>query len=159
MQLSLSRNRQKSKAFTLIEISVGLMIVSLLYMTISPAIISSMNNAKSSISSSDVEEMQTTIDDFFKKNGRFPDSLDEVFAEVPLDPWGNPYQYTNILNAKGGGNGTFRKDKNLVPINSDYDLYSMGSDGKSASALTAAISQDDIVRGRNGLFLGLAADY
>ena len=27
--------------------------------------------------------------------------------------------------------GKFRKDKNIVPINSDYDLYSMGPDGAS----------------------------
>jgi len=57
------------------------------------------------------------------------------------------------------GLGQKRKDKNLVPINSDYDLYSMGPDGKTTSALTAAISQDDIVRGRDGIFIGLAADY
>ena len=158
MRLSTTRKRQKSKAFTVIEIAIGLMIVSLLYMTISPAIISSMNNAKVTNSSSEIEEMQVTIDDFYKKNGRFPDTLDEVFTEVPIDAWGNPYQYTNIMNATGGS-GSFRKDKNLVPINSDYDLYSMGPDGKSASPLTAAISHDDIVRGRNGLFLGLAVDY
>ncbi len=148
---------KSNKAFTVIEIAAGLMIVSLLYLTISPAIIASVNNAKTTTSSGEIGEMQLTIDDFFKKNGRFPDSLEEVFDEVPLDAWGNPYQYTNIANSKG--KGMLRKDKNLVPINSDYDLYSMGPDGQSAAALTAAISQDDIVRGRNGLFLGLAADY
>lgn len=76
---------------------------------------------------------------------------------MPLDEWGNPYQYTNIEKAKGIG--ALRKDKNLVPINTDYDLYSMGPDGQSASALTAAISQDDIVRGRDGAFFGIATEY
>jgi len=137
--------------------AVGLVIVSLIYMTVSPAIINSVNNAKTTTADNDIKEAQIAIDDFYKINGRFPDSLDEVFAEIPLDPWGNPYQYTNIQN--GGGIGKLRKDKNLVPINSDYDFYSMGPDGKSAPALTASISQDDIVRGRNGLFVGLAADY
>jgi len=157
--LSTLSKRQKSKAFTVIEIAVGMMIVALVYTTVTPAIIASINNAKTSTTNNDIEEAQTEIDDFYKKNGRFPDSLDEVFDEVPIDPWGNPYQYTNILNAKGKGKGKFRKDKNLVPINSDYDFYSMGPDGKTASPLTAAISQDDIVRGRNGLFVGVAADY
>jgi general secretion pathway protein G len=55
--------------------------------------------------------------------------------------------------------GQKRKDKNLIPINSDFDLFSMGPDGMSTSPLTANISRDDIVRGRNGDFYGVAVDY
>lgn len=64
--------------------------------------------------------------------------------------------------AGGGGagaNGQARKDRNLVPINSDFDLYSMGRDGQSAPPLTAKVSRDDIVRANNGGFVGLASDY
>ena len=47
-----------------------------------------------------------------------------------------------------------------VPAHVDADdLYSVGRDGKSASPLTAKDSLDDIVRGNNGAFVGLAADY
>lgn len=63
---------------------------------------------------------------------------------------------------KGGGGGPKaqpRKDHNLHPINSDYDLYSMGKDGKSVSPLTGGPSRDDIVRANNGRFVGKAADY
>jgi general secretion pathway protein G len=104
-----------------------------------------------------ITEMQIGIDQFFKDNGRFPDSLEEVYGEVPLDAWGNPYQYLNHDKAKG--KGKLRKDKNLVPINSDYDLYSMGPDGETASPLTASISKDDIIRARNGMYVGVAVDY
>ena len=52
-----------------------------------------------------------------------------------------------------------RKDKYLVPINSDFDLYSMGKDGQSAAALTAKISKDDIVRANDGQYIGLAEAY
>jgi general secretion pathway protein G len=55
--------------------------------------------------------------------------------------------------------GQARTDKNLVPINADYDLYSMGKDGKSDSPLTANDSLDDIVRGNNGAFIGVAVNY
>ncbi len=151
-------NRQKSKAFTIIELAVVLLIVSLTYMTISPALFKIVEVTKSKNVTSEITEMQTGIDDFFKKTGRYPDSLEEVYGDdVPIDAWGNPYQYLNHKKAKG--KGKLRKDKNLVPINSDYDLYSMGPDGQTASPLTAAISLDDIVRGRNGLFVGLASDY
>ena len=52
-----------------------------------------------------------------------------------------------------------RKDKNLVPLNADYDLYSKGKDGKSQPPLTAKVSYDDIVRANNGGFVDLASKY
>jgi general secretion pathway protein G len=62
----------------------------------------------------------------------------------------------------GGGGGSpakARKDRFLVPINTDFDLYSMGKDGKSVAALTAAASRDDVVRAANGAFIGLASRF
>lgn len=73
------------------------------------------------------------------------------------DPWGNVYQYTNLGTVKGSGKA--RNNKSLVPINSDFDLYSMGKDGASASPLTAKASRDDIVRANNRRFVGLASEY
>jgi general secretion pathway protein G len=55
--------------------------------------------------------------------------------------------------------GQARKDRSLVPINSDFDLFSMGRDGQSQPPLTAGPSRDDIVRGNDGGFVGRAADY
>ena len=52
-----------------------------------------------------------------------------------------------------------RKDKSLHPVNSDFDAYSVGPDGKSASPLTAQSSADDIIRGSNGGFYGLGRDF
>lgn len=57
------------------------------------------------------------------------------------------------------GNGAKRKDRNLVPLNTDYDLYSRGPDGQSVSPLTAAKSKDDIIRANNGGYVGTAEDY
>ncbi len=74
-----------------------------------------------------------------------------------LDPWGQAYRYFNIMTAKGKGN--LRKDKALNPINSDFDLYSMGKDGDSKLPLTPKVSHDDIIRARDGKFIGLASDF
>lgn len=60
--------------------------------------------------------------------------------------------------AKSGG-GKPRKDRFLVPINSDYDLYSKGRDGQSVAPLTAQQSHDDVIRANDGAFVGLAVDF
>ena len=59
----------------------------------------------------------------------------------------------------GGPQPKPRKDRFLVPINSDYDLYSMGKDRESIAPLTAKKSHDDIVRANDGAFVGLASDF
>ncbi len=57
------------------------------------------------------------------------------------------------------GTASFRKNQNMVPINSDYDLYSKGKDGRSQKPIVSNVSQDDIIRARNGRFVGLASDF
>ncbi len=74
-----------------------------------------------------------------------------------IDPWGNPYLYLNIENATGKIEP--RKDKNLKPISSDYDLYSMGPDGRTKIPLTAKDSRDDTIRAADGAYVGIAEDY
>ncbi len=52
-----------------------------------------------------------------------------------------------------------RKDRFLVPLNSDFDLYSKGPDRKSVPPLTAEASRDDIIRANDGGYIGLASEY
>ncbi|MGJ8620004.1 MAG: hypothetical protein ACSHWN_06715 [Methylophilaceae bacterium] len=73
------------------------------------------------------------------------------------DPWGNAYQYTNLYNKKGkGGN---RKDKNLNPLNSDFDLFSMGKNGTFKTQISNKESLDDVIRANDGKFIDLASKY
>jgi general secretion pathway protein G len=85
-----------------------------------------------------------------------PNTLAQAGLDGRLDPWGNPYIYLNIANANPG---EVRRDKNLNPVNTDFDLYSMGRDGETNTAFTAKKARDDVVRANNGGFLGLAEDY
>jgi general secretion pathway protein G len=66
---------------------------------------------------------------------------------------------SNGNSANAGIIAECRKDRNLVPINTDYDLYSMGADGKSVPPLTAMASRDDIIRANDGQYIGLASRY
>jgi general secretion pathway protein G len=94
-----------------------------------------------------------------------PDALPPDLATInvgntlPLiDPWGNPYEYLPLYGFPGNLPQA-RRDHNLVPINSDFDLYSMGPDGLSAKPLTAMRSRDDIIRANDGAFVGVASTY
>jgi len=87
--------------------------------------------------------------------GSLPASLAEAGIGAD-DPWGRPYVY---VRAAGAGRARLRKDGNSTPLNTDFDLYSLGPDGVSALALPAEASRDDVVRARNGGYIGPAANY
>jgi general secretion pathway protein G len=108
---------------------------------------------------SDIKALESGIAQYYADNRRFPDSLADIGKAGMLDPWNHPYEFLNLTTPSPGLMGKRRKDKNLVPINSDYDLYSKGKDGQSQAPLTAQHSRDDIVRASDGRFVGLAADY
>ncbi len=105
----------------------------------------------------EIVEISAAIDRYFAAQGRFPNSLADVSMHTKTDPWGNLYVYLNLSDASY--TGTPRKDGKLHPVNSDYDLYSLGKDGLSKPPFNNSKSKDDIVRANNGKFIGLAAEY
>jgi len=107
----------------------------------------------------DIRIIEKQIAVYAIDTGGLPDSLNDLSISNTIDPWNNPYQYLRIDGGDVKGKGKMRKDHFMVPINTDYDLYSMGKDGKSQSPFTARASQDDIVRANNGGFVGLVSDY
>ncbi|MCK4836446.1 MAG: prepilin-type cleavage/methylation domain-containing protein, partial [Candidatus Aminicenantes bacterium] len=110
-----------------------------------------------SLAIGDINFLENEIMLYRMDYGKLPDSLDDIGRGNFLDPWGRPYRYLNFDNVKG--KGKMRKDRFLVPLNSDYDLYSVGKDGKTATPLNAKISYDDVVRANDGGFIGLGKDY
>jgi len=90
---------------------------------------------------------------------RSPESLSDVLTPILKDPWGNDYQYLSFSSTQPDVKGKIRKDHNLHPLNSEFDLYSNGPDGQSVPALTGATSRDDVIWARDGSFIGTAADY
>lgn len=101
--------------------------------------------------------LQVVIGQYVLEERKVPASLADVGRAGMQDPWGRPYVYTDI--GAPGGHGAARKDHSLNPINSDYDVYSLGPDGVSQKQLTNKDSLDDIVRARDGAFIGVAADF
>ena len=127
-----------------------------------------INTTKISASKTQIIALSLVIDDYYLDNGYYPSSLEDVDNSGLLDPWGNKYIFLNYYNSPGadlsGGHhhhiatniGSARKDRNLVPINSNYDLYSMGKDGQSKPPLTVPVSKDDVIYASDGAYIGLA---
>jgi general secretion pathway protein G len=122
-----------------------------------PALMSAVESARVARAVGDIRALEDDIAAYNAANDSFPNSLSDIGRDQLLDPWGSPYRYLNFANTTGKSG--MRKDRFLVPINSDYDLYSMGEDRKTIAPLTAKVSQDDIIRANDGGYLGLAADY
>jgi len=153
-----SDRTSNNRGFTIIEVLLVAVIIGILASMAMPSLQRALERARIARAIGDVDAIGWDVIEYELVNSSFPTSLAAVGRANLLDPWGNPYQYLKIRGSSGG-KGQMRKDRFLVPVNSDFDLYSMGPDGASASPLTAKISQDDIVRANDGGFVGLGADF
>lgn len=142
--------------FTIVELMIAIAIAGIIMMVAVPAYQDYSSRAEDGQAEKDIVVIQFTIDDYKLSNGSLPNSLTDIGMNGMEDPWGNPYVYANHDVVPPGHR---RKDQALVPINSDYDLYSKGEDGLTTWPLTANHSKDDIVRARDGAYIGIAEDY
>ena len=107
-----------------------------------------------------MEATSLAIERYHATYSAYPATLSAAgISEPVLDPWGNPYQYLAIDIKPPPNTGHVRRDKNMNPINTDYDLYSAGPDGRSQTQLMAHFARDDIVRAGNGRYIGTAQDF
>jgi general secretion pathway protein G len=146
-----------SPGFTLIELLIAVGIFGVLVSLASAKYSDYRERIRVNQAETDIAALSVTISQYILENRSPPDSLVDVRAGGKLDPWGRPYQYLDLTSIKGKGKA--RKDKKLNPLNTDFDLYSMGKDGASQTSLMANTSRDDIIRARDGRFIGLAQDF
>ncbi|RRS32604.1 MAG: hypothetical protein OI74_11000 [Gammaproteobacteria bacterium (ex Lamellibrachia satsuma)] len=160
MSPSSSYKRKLHKlGITLIELLIAIAIFALITAITIPMLEGFKEESGYAIAIRDIKLLDHSARVFFLSESRYPQTLEEIENDIELDPWGNPYQYLNIADGGNRIRGRVRKDRNLVPLNTDFDIYSMGPDGESRPPLTARHSWDDIVRASNGSFIGVASDY
>lgn len=150
-------DRKRTQGLTLVEV---LVLVAIIGVLASIGIVSYekyIYTTKVASAIKQINSMSIVIDDYHSSTNAYPQSLSDVGLGNLKDPWHHTYQYLNIGTTTNLG--LVRKDHNLVPLNTDYDLYSTGEDGQSQPPLTARVSQDDIIRANNGGFVGLATNY
>ena len=144
-------------AFSVIELLLVIALIATLAAIAVPSYFAALEQARITRAVADIHNIELEIKVFTLTQGRQPVDLSEVGADIFIDPWGHPYVYTDLSAIKGKGKA--RKDRFLNPLNSDFDLYSLGEDGASSTPLTAKASRDDIVRANDGAFIGLASEY
>jgi general secretion pathway protein G len=152
------RVRTPNRGVTLLELMIGTMLVGVLAAIAVPSYQDAMLRTKIARARTELMDIRAAV--LASRDPAFllPVNLNEVSNIPRIDPWGNPYVYL-YFNAPGVNRGDVRKDHNLVPINSEFDLYSKGKDGESRPPLPAKPSQDDVLIARDGAYVGLAADF
>ncbi len=143
--------------FTLIELVITVAVLAILAAIAQGQYARFVERARIATAASDIATMELEIVRFQQlPNGPLPASLADIGRANFLDPWGRPYHYTNLRTTN---KGAARKDRRLNPLNSDYDLFSAGKNGVFKKQVSQKDSLDDVIRARDGGYIGLAEDF
>lgn len=151
--------RQYDPGLTMLELMIVIVIIGILSSITIPIFLSSKEKAKLAAAISEIKLLEKMIYNYNIDYGSYPENLNDLSLKTLKDPWGNPYQYLKIEGRTRRGLGPLRKDRGMVPVNTDYDLYSIGKDGQSRTSFRPKVSHDDIVRANNGRYIGLVSEY
>ncbi len=152
----LNRNG-RSRGFTLIELLIAVAIFGTLSAIAVPSYLKYKNNARIVVAITDIRLIEKQISIFVLDNGQLPNNLNNVPNIPTNDPWGNPYRYLRIDGGIPQAAGLARRNMMEVPVNHDYDIYSMGKDGMTNTSFKIRVSKDDVVRAYEGRYVGLVS--
>ena len=135
------------RGFTLVELLMIVAIIGILSTLAIPSFTKYITTAKNSRCISDIRTLNQDISAWFLDNGTYPALYTDIPGRATLvDGWGRQYQYAVVVGLK---------DRFGELLNNDYDLYSKGADGISASVFDDATCTDDITLANYGSYVGL----
>ena len=148
------------EGFSLVEILIAVTVMGALIAIALPSFNSYRDQQKVAMAIADLRVLDNRLKSHKLRTETFPTALNELLEPSPSDPWGQSYLYLRIEGEDNSAiKNSMRRDKNLNPINSDFDLYSNGANKASKAQLDNKNSVDDVVRANDGGYYGLAAKY
>ena len=153
------RRGARARGFTLVEVVIVLCAAAILAGVAVSYYTGYLYKSQVQLAVRDIGILQARIDKYYSDFNTYPTDLTDLNLQASeiTDPWGFQYQYINHALVSGAGH--IRRDRSLNPLNPDYDLYSIGQDGDSKMPITAAESQDDVIRALGGAYIGLAGGF
>jgi general secretion pathway protein G len=148
---------QISVGYSLIELVVVIALLSTLIVVGIPLYTAYIDKARITRAEEDISNLQKEIQMYKLSKKVLPPKLSDIRDTDLMDPYGRPYRYHNFTNTDEREKR--RKDRFLVPLNTEFDLYSMGKDGQSEPYIAAPKSHDDIVRANDGQYIGPASEF
>ncbi|WP_202843172.1 hypothetical protein [Luteimonas saliphila] len=143
--------------FTLLELIFAVAVLVIVGMLAQAQFTGYVERSRIAVAKADIATMTTEVLRYQSNHeGRLPATLADIGRDDLLDPWQRPYHYTNLTATN---KGAARKDRRLNPINSDYDLFSAGKDGVFKPQISQKDSLDDVIRARDGAYIGIAEDF
>lgn len=94
-----------ASGFTLIEMMLVVIIIGILASMVVPSFVGRAREARIKAAEGDISNLGTALELFELEQGAFPSSLGELLTsdkkylrqtQVPVDPWGNAYTYSNM---------------------------------------------------------------
>jgi len=155
------KRRAGYSGFTLIELLAVVAIISILAAVAIPKILGAREKTLIVKSIAEITSIQNTVQFYrVQHDGALPADFAALtpgyFTDEILDPWGEPYVYQNFDVIPPGWR---RKDGPVVPLNTEYDVYSCGPNRVTTPNIRSTPGRDDIVLGNDGAFIGKAEDY
>lgn len=152
-------NSSSEKGFSLIELVIAMVVAAALAAIAVPAYQQYRERLRVNQAETTISVLAADLTRYYTEHYTYPATLAGLGIAIPLDPWGNPYKYVPIDVPNPPTTGQILKDKSMHPVNSDFDLYSMGADAQTTTQLASHTSKDDVIRAGNGSYIGLASGY
>jgi general secretion pathway protein G len=131
-----ARTNRRGGAFTLIELLLVMVIITILATILVPRVVGHLEKAKITKAQADLSTLKQSLNTFYIDNGRFPTTGEGLQALItnpsnlpkwekaldkdtlPMDPWDKAYIYRCPSNTPGD----------------DFDVLSAGPDGQEGTA-------------------------
>lgn len=145
--------RRSRRGYTMVELLAAMVIISVLGGFVVPKLKAVILKAKIARAIGDIRAIQADLMAFETQDQPLPPDLAAIGRNL-TDPWGYPYVYYPFPpdEERRVPEGA-RRDRFLVPLNSTFDLYSVGPDGSTVAPLSGP-GADDIIRANDGGYIG-----